>query len=537
MPIWIWIVIAVVAVLAVVLGVGLMLSRRRRISLKAAPPAEAKPVTEGPPPKGGYKAGGSISFSAGGGGSGTATAPPPTPTPAPGPTRPPVTKPFPVVPTETPAVQHPFVEPPVEEPAETRVAEPPVHPVADRTEVDGQPGVGDDASVPRDSVSRGIVDVALPEAPITPEAPPKIVIKPAAPAPVIQPETAPMPVIQPETAPMPVIAEPEPEPVVEAPAPAVEEVEEIAPTAGRLNRLRGRLSRSQNVFGQSLLGLLGAATLDEDSWIDIEDTLLLADLGAGAAAEITERLRAEVAAHGVADAAGARALLRRVLVDAVGTTADRSIKALPHDGRPSVLLIVGVNGTGKTTTTGKLARVLVAEGRHVVLGAADTFRAAAADQLQTWAERVGAVVVRADSGTDPASVAFDAVKRGIADGADAVLIDTAGRLHTKTGLMDELGKVKRVIEKQAKVDEVLLVLDATTGQNGLVQATVFADVVDITGIVLTKLDGTAKGGIVVAVQRALNVPVKLVGLGEGPDDLAPFEPEAFVDALLGDAKG
>ena len=544
MPIWIWIVIAVVAVLAVVLGVGLMLSRRRRISLKAAPPAEAKPVTEGPPPKGGYKAGGSISFSAGGGGSGTATAPPPTPTPAPGPTRPPVTKPFPVVPTETPAVQHPFVEPPVEEPAveepaveepaveapaETKVAEPPVHPVADRTEVDGQPGVGDDASVPRDSVSRGIVDVALPEAPITPEAPPKIVIKPAAPAPVIQPETAPMPVIA--------EPEPEPEPVVEAPAPAVEELEEIAPTAGRLNRLRGRLSRSQNVFGQSLLGLLGAATLDEDSWIDIEDTLLLADLGAGAAAEITERLRAEVAAHGVADAAGARALLRRVLVDAVGTTADRSIKALPHDGRPSVLLIVGVNGTGKTTTTGKLARVLVAEGRHVVLGAADTFRAAAADQLQTWAERVGAVVVRADSGTDPASVAFDAVKRGIADGADAVLIDTAGRLHTKTGLMDELGKVKRVIEKQAKVDEVLLVLDATTGQNGLVQATVFADVVDITGIVLTKLDGTAKGGIVVAVQRTLNVPVKLVGLGEGPDDLAPFEPEAFVDALLGDAKG
>jgi fused signal recognition particle receptor len=541
-PIWIWIVIAVVAVLAVVLVVGLLLSRRRRISLKAAAPAETKPVTEGPPPKGGYKAGGSISLSAGGGGSGTATAPPPaaTPPPAAAPTRPPVTKPFPVVPTEPPVVEHPFVEPPVEEPPveeppveeppveepavdEQKVVEPaappPVHPVADRTEVDGQPGVGDDASVPRDSVTRGIVDVALPEAPVAPEAPP----------------ARPAPVTQPPTAPMPVIAEPEAVPAVDETV--EEEIEEIAPSAGRLNRLRGRLSRSQNVFGQSLLGLLGAATLDEDSWVDIEDTLLMADLGAGAAAEITERLRAEVAAHGVADAAGARALLRRVLVDAVGTTADRSIKALPHDGRPSVLLIVGVNGTGKTTTTGKLARVLVADGRHVVLGAADTFRAAAADQLQTWAERVGAVVVRADSGTDPASVAFDAVKRGIADGADAVLIDTAGRLHTKTGLMDELGKVKRVIEKQAKVDEVLLVLDATTGQNGLVQATVFADVVDITGIVLTKLDGTAKGGIVVAVQRALNVPVKLVGLGEGPDDLAPFEPEAFVDALLGDAKG
>jgi fused signal recognition particle receptor len=311
-------------------------------------------------------------------------------------------------------------------------------------------------------------------------------------------------------------------------------IEEIEPAAGRLNRLRGRLARSQNVFGQSLLGLLGAGTLDEDSWTDVEDTLLLADLGAGAAAEITERLRAEVAAHGVTDAASARALLRRVLIDAVGPDMDRSVRALPHDGRPSVLLIVGVNGTGKTTTTGKLARVLVADGRHVVLGAADTFRAAAAEQLTTWGERAGAVVVRAAAGTDPASVAFDAVKRGIADGADAVLIDTAGRLHTKTGLMDELGKVKRVIEKQAKVDEILLVLDATTGQNGLVQATVFADVVDITGIVLTKLDGTAKGGIVVAVQRTLNVPVKLVGLGEGADDLAPFEPAAFVDALLGD---
>ena len=509
MPIWIWILIVLVAVLVVALAVGLALSRRRRISLKAAAAAPPKPVTEGPPAKegapakGGYRAGGSISFSSGGGGSGTATAPPPATPPI---TRPPLTKPFPVVSAE-----------PVGDTA-------PVHPVADRTEVDGQPGVGDDASVPRDSVSRGIVDVALPEAPFAPEAPLAPEAAPEA------PPARPAPVTQPETAPMPIVVEPEPAPVVEA-------LEEIAPTAGRLNRLRGRLSRSQNVFGQSLLGLLGAATLDEDSWVDIEDTLLLADLGAGAAAEITERLRAEVAAHGVADAAGARALLRRVLVDAVGTTADRSIKALPHDGRPSVLLVVGVNGTGKTTTTGKLARVLVADGRHVVLGAADTFRAAAADQLQTWAERVGAVVVRADSGTDPASVAFDAVKRGIADGADAVLIDTAGRLHTKTGLMDELGKVKRVVEKLAKLDEILLVLDATTGQNGLVQATVFADVVDITGIVLTKLDGTAKGGIVVAVQRALNVPVKLVGLGEGPDDLAPFEAEAFVDALLGDAKG
>jgi fused signal recognition particle receptor len=530
-PTWIWIVIAVVAVLAIALGTGAVLARKRRISLKdAAPPP--KPIGEGPPPKGGYKAGGSISFSAGGGGAGTATAPKPA-TPPTTPAAPPVTKPFPV-----PALP-------------------------ERTEVDGQPGVGVDAAVPRDSPTRKIVDVALPAAPV---GPPEDVVAEGVVAEeiaaeevvidqivveevvvhngvVVQDVVVDQIIVEEITAPAPTAPEQAPAP---APAPTVVDstveeipaptsaVEEIAPSAGRLNKLRGRLARSQNLFGQSLLGLLGAGTLDEDSWIDVEDTLLLADLGAGAAAEITAKLRAEVAAHGISDAAGARALLRRVLIDAVGPNMDRSVRALPHDGRPSVLLIVGVNGTGKTTTTGKLARVLVADGRHVVLGAADTFRAAAAEQLVTWGERAGAVVVRAAAGTDPASVAFDAVKRGIEDGADAVLIDTAGRLHTKTGLMDELGKVKRVIEKQAKVDEILLVLDATTGQNGLVQATVFADVVDITGIVLTKLDGTAKGGIVVAVQRTLNVPVKLVGLGEGADDLAPFEPEAFVDALLGD---
>jgi fused signal recognition particle receptor len=476
---WIWIVIAVVVVLAIALGTGTLLARKRRISLKdAAPPT--KPVTEGPPSKGGYKAGGSISFSSGGGGSGTATAPKP------------VTPPLPA----TPSI--------------------PLTPLPERTEVDGQPQVGDDAAVPRDSPTRTIVDVALPEAPAAPAS--EVVVEEIA-QPVVE-----EPVV--EAAVEELILD---EPILEEPA-----VEQIAPSAGRLNKLRGRLSRSQNAFGRSLLGLLGAGTLDEDSWTDVEDTLLLADLGAGASAEITARLRAEVAAHGVTDATSARALLRRVLIDAVDPSMERSVRALPHDGRPSVLLIVGVNGTGKTTTTGKLARVLVADGRHVVLGAADTFRAAAAEQLVTWGERAGAVVVRADAGTDPASVAFDAVKRGVQDGADAVVIDTAGRLHTKTGLMDELGKVKRVIEKQAKVDEILLVLDATTGQNGLVQATVFADVVDITGIVLTKLDGTAKGGIVVAVQRTLGVPVKLVGLGEGADDLAPFEPEAFVDALLGD---
>jgi fused signal recognition particle receptor len=307
---------------------------------------------------------------------------------------------------------------------------------------------------------------------------------------------------------------------------------DIAPAEGRMERLRGRLSRSRSGFGQGLLGLLGAGELDEESWEDVETMLLQADLGPEMTVELVDTLRTELARRGVRTTEQARTLLRDVLTDALRTDLDRSVRALPHDGRPAVLLVVGVNGTGKTTTTGKLARVLVAGGRHVVLGAADTFRAAAAEQLTTWGERAGATVVRGPEGADPASVAFDAVKQGTEEGADAVLLDTAGRLHTKTGLMDELGKVKRVVSRQSIVDEVLLVLDATTGQNGLTQARVFRDVVDVTGIVLTKLDGTAKGGIVFRVQRELGVPVKLVGLGEGPDDLAPFEPAAFVDALL-----
>ncbi|HEY0639134.1 MAG TPA: signal recognition particle-docking protein FtsY, partial [Pseudonocardiaceae bacterium] len=342
--------------------------------------------------------------------------------------------------------------------------------------------------------------------------------------------------------PEPGTVQPEPEPVGPAPTapaptapsrPGPVTPEEIEPSAGRLERLRGRLSRSRGAFGQGLLGLLGAGDLDEDSWAEIEDTLLLADLGAATATEIVGRLREEIVTRGVRTPEQARALLRDVLTAALGPGMDRSVHALPHDGKPAVVLVAGVNGTGKTTTTGKLARVLVADGRRVLLGAADTFRAAAADQLQTWGDRVGAEVVRGREGSDPAAVAFDAVKRGTESGVDAVLVDTAGRLHTKTGLMDELGKVKRVVEKQTEVDEVLLVLDATTGQNGLTQARVFSDVVDVSGIVLTKLDGTAKGGIVFRVQRELGVPVKLVGLGEGPDDLAPFEPAAFVDALLG----
>ncbi|MFD5919524.1 signal recognition particle-docking protein FtsY [Kitasatospora sp. NPDC058201] len=306
------------------------------------------------------------------------------------------------------------------------------------------------------------------------------------------------------------------------------------PTAGRLVRLRSRLSRSQNSLGKGLLSLLSREHLDEDTWEEIEETLLIADVGVAPTQELVERLRTRVKVLGTRTPDELRGLLREELVELIGKDADRTVHSTRHEEGPAVVLVVGVNGVGKTTTTGKLARVLVADGRTVVLGAADTFRAAAADQLQTWGERVGARTVRGPEGGDPASIAFDAVKEGIAEGVDTVLVDTAGRLHTKTGLMDELGKVKRVIEKHGPVDEVLLVLDATTGQNGLVQARVFAEVVDITGIVLTKLDGTAKGGIVVAVQRELGVPVKLIGLGEGADDLAPFEPGAFVDALIGD---
>lgn len=523
------IIVAAVVVLVAAVAVGVVLNRRRRISL-----TEDEKTRKDAVKGGGYRTNGGISLASGG----------------------------------------------------TATAAPPQHPAGERTEVEGQPGVGDDASVPRDSERRDIVDVSLPDSAgsTTVEEPPQDTAPPAeaepetpvtedtaaetktaddttadtrttedtaaetgtaadttgegtgsstaAPA---EPTTADTGVPQQR-----VEAPPEPEapaPPEPEPAPAKPEIEEIEPTTGRLERLRGRLSRSRSALGQGLLGLLGAGDLDEDSWEEVEDTLLMADLGAATTTEITERLRTEIASRGVRTADQARALLHEVLVDALGPDMDRSVRALPHGdpaagGKPAVVLVVGVNGTGKTTTTGKLARVLVADGRTVLLGAADTFRAAAVEQLATWGERVGAEVVRGKEGADPASVAFEAVERATETGVDAVLIDTAGRLHTKTGLMDELGKVKRVVEKKAQVDEVLLVLDATTGQNGLVQARVFSDVVDVTGIVLTKLDGTAKGGIVFQVQRELGVPVKLVGLGEGADDLAPFEPEAFVKALL-----
>ncbi len=323
------------------------------------------------------------------------------------------------------------------------------------------------------------------------------------------------------------------EPAVEAPAAPALDLPE-AP-ASRMARLRRRLSASTNPFARGLLGLLSADRLDQNTWDDLEETLITSDLGVGPTTELIAALRKELAIDGVSDATKARDVLRTELVKLVDPSLDRSLNVTGGDGRPGVVLVVGVNGTGKTTTIGKLARVLVAEGKSVLLGAADTFRAAAADQLQTWGSRVGVEVVRGPEGGDPASVAFDTIDRGLAEGVDVVVVDTAGRLHTKTGLMDELGKIKRVVERKAPVTEVLLVIDATTGQNGLIQARVFAEVVDVTGIVLSKLDGSAKGGIIVQVQRELGVPVKLIGLGEGPDDLAPFEPEAFVDALLSES--
>ncbi len=319
-------------------------------------------------------------------------------------------------------------------------------------------------------------------------------------------------------------------PPVEVSAPPAT-IEKPESTASRLVRLRQRLAGAQGGFGRGLLSLLSREQLDEDTWESIEDVLLTADLGVGPTQQVVEGLRTRLRVEGTPE--DPRAALRAELVSIVDPTMDRRLQVSGADGKPGVVLVVGVNGTGKTTTVGKLARILVAEGRTVTLGAADTFRAAAVDQLATWGERVGVEVVRGAEATDPASVAFDAVQHGLDRGVDTVIVDTAGRLQNKAGLMDELGKVKRVIEKQAPVTEVLLVIDATTGQNGLIQARVFSEVVDVTGVVLTKLDGSAKGGIVVSVQRELGVPVKLVGLGEGPDDLAPFDAEAFVDALLG----
>lgn len=490
-----WIAIAVIAVLIIIaLVTGSVLYRRRQVSLRPAPETVEIEAPTQVDKSGGYTAKSGISFT-------QSSAAPAT----------------------------------VERPAQ-RGKPPQLDTTGGQERSDpgfgvGLPGVGDDAAIPRDSLKRPISQVRLPEPDVLDETLDEAFAEPldemtARDTGVLAPSAPTAEDIVAETSVAPSA------PAISAPA--APDLDSIAPTAGRLERLRGRLAKSQNAFGRSMLGLLGGGDLDEDSWEEVEDTLLVADLGPTTTTSVVEHLRAGMAAGSVRTEAQARAVLRQVLIAELNPAFDRSIRALPHNDKPSVLLVVGVNGTGKTTTVGKLARVLVADGRRVVLGAADTFRAAAADQLEAWASRAGAEVVRGPEGADPASVAFDAVDKGIETGADVVVIDTAGRLHTKTGLMDELGKVKRVMEKRAAaVDEVLLVLDATIGQNGLTQARVFADVVDITGVVLTKLDGTAKGGIVFRVQQELGVPVKLVGLGEGPDDLAPFEPAAFVDALLG----
>ncbi|GAA1411514.1 signal recognition particle-docking protein FtsY [Catellatospora coxensis] len=379
-----------------------------------------------------------------------------------------------------------------------------------------RPGIERGEKIPPSVIAPPAPEKAAPEK----AAPEKAKEQPAPGKPAVVP--APAPPAPVETAPP--VAPPKAEPEIEKPE----------PTAGRLVRLRARLSRSQNVFGKGLLGLLSRDHLDDDAWDEVEESLISADVGVQATTEIVAKLRERTRVLGTRTTTDLRSLLAEELTEALDPKLDRSLHTGVVDGKPSVILVVGVNGAGKTTSCGKIARVLVADGHTVVLGAADTFRAAAAEQLATWASRVGAQVVRGPEGGDPAAVAFDAVKKGIDAGVDTVLIDTAGRLQNKVGLMDELGKIKRVVEKHGPVSETLLVLDATAGQNGLSQARVFTEVADVTGVVLTKLDGTAKGGIVIAVQRALGIPVKLVGLGEGPDDLAPFDPAQFVSALLGD---
>lgn len=331
----------------------------------------------------------------------------------------------------------------------------------------------------------------------------------------------------------PVATEPTPvgSAVTESATPAVE-TPEAAGT--RMQRLKARLSKSGNPFGKALFNILAKDQLSEVDWEDVEDTLLLADVGAEASEQLVEELRNDARIAGQSDPAEVRAALKDKLLKLVGTDTDRRLNADKEGAnKPSVIIMVGVNGTGKTTTAGKLSRLLVSEGKQVMLGAADTFRAAAADQLETWGAKVGVPVVRSDKdGADPASVAFEASAKAKEANADVLIIDTAGRLQNKSNLMDELGKIRRVTEKNLPVDEVLLVLDATTGQNGMTQAKVFAEAIGITGVVLSKLDGSAKGGIVISVQKELGVPVKLVGLGEGPDDLAPFDPEGFVDGIL-----
>ena len=540
-----WIIIGVVVLViiaAIIIAVGLKRSKAKQISFEKKDELEQKK-----PSSGDYQAQGGFNFTAGGAGAAATSGAAGSGATA---EKEPVLR-------DGQELKRPEAKP---EPKQEVKPEPKPE-VKPKSEPKPEPGESKPASdsVATDSPTTApaspspAVAPVEPVEPVEPEEPAKPT-EPKAPAPA-EPATTPEPEQPAQAEPADeestsdkTVAEPEqPQETQEAPeaTPATETTtatpavtqeqarEDIAPVEGRLGKLRGSLSKSQNIIGRGVLGILSAGDLDEDAWEEIEDTLLMADLGTKTTLAVVEDLRERIAVNGVSSEAEARAMLRSALIDACKPDMDRSIKAMPYDGKPAVIMMVGVNGTGKTTTTGKLSRVLIGMGHKVLLGAADTFRAAAADQLETWGRRVGAETVRGAEGADAASVAFDAVAKGIEKNVDVVLIDTAGRLHTSVGLMDQLGKVRRVVEKKAKVDEVLLVLDATVGQNGLMQARTFREVVDITGVVLTKLDGTAKGGIVFQVQEELGVPVKLVGLGEGADHLAPFEVESFVDALLG----
>jgi len=315
----------------------------------------------------------------------------------------------------------------------------------------------------------------------------------------------------------PVVAEPEPEPEPEPEAPA-------------RPRFRERLGKARGAVSGYLGSVLSREKVEPGTWDDLEEALIVADVGVTATTDILDRLRATADLEGITEPAALLEALKAQL-KADLASGDRSLHHEP--GAPNVWLFVGVNGVGKTTTIGKVGKRQADAGHTVVMAAGDTFRAAAAEQLEAWAERAGADLVRGAEGGDPSSVIYDAVQRAGARGADLVLADTAGRLHTKTNLMDELRKVRRVADRDpGKVTEVLLVLDATTGQNGLVQAQQFTDAVDLTGVVLTKLDGSAKGGVAFAIQSALGIPIKLVGLGETVADLVEFEPDEFVDALF-----
>ena len=499
----VWIIAGVVALIviaAIIIVLGLKRSKAKQISFEKKEEIEQKK-----PDSGNYQAQGGFNFTAGGGSATKVAEPVEKPAPKPEPAPKQDVKPEPKTEPKPKVEQEPKPEAPAKPAASARSAAP-----APEKAEPVKPETKESSEAKAEAKTES--ETEAPAKPAEPD-------KPAKATPVAAPVAEP--------------AESEPAESEPTPEPAPTKTDDIAPVQGRLGKLRGRMSKSQNVIGRGVLGILSAGDLDEDAWEEIEDTLLMADLGTKTTLAVVEDLRERIAVNGVSSEAEAREMLRASLIDACKPDLDRSIKAMPYDGKPAVIMVVGVNGTGKTTTTGKLSRVLVGMGHKVMLGAADTFRAAAADQLETWGRRVGAETVRGKEGADPASVAFDAVAKGTEEGVDVVVIDTAGRLHTSVGLMDQLGKVKRVVEKKAKVDEVLLVLDATVGQNGLTQARVFREVVDITGVVLTKLDGTAKGGIVFQVQEELGVPVKLVGLGEGADHLAPFEVESFVDALLG----